>query len=357
MTTLADRPDRIRGVLLGTAVGDALGLPAEGMPRRRMQKMFSGRWRHRFVFGRGMVSDDTEHAFFTAQCLLAESENPDVFARRLARELRWWLLALPAGVGLATLKACLRLWTGVPLERSGVHSAGNGPALRAAPIGAFFANAPEKIPAFVRASTRLTHTDPKAAIGANAIALLTACILRENVITRPEPEAFLATIQSAGESDGEWRALVETLRNAMAQDLTVEAFAAKIGGERGVSGYIYHTVPVTIYAWQRHCGDFEATLTAVLNCGGDTDTTGAIAGALAGATVGEGGIPADWLTDVREWPRGLPLLRKTAGAIASADGGEAAAPVRYFCSGVLLRNLFFLVVVLWHGFRRLLPPY
>jgi hypothetical protein len=52
--------------------------------------------------------------------------------------LRGWLLSLPAGIGFATLRAILKLWLGFPLNRSGVYSAGNGPAMRVAVIGAFF---------------------------------------------------------------------------------------------------------------------------------------------------------------------------------------------------------------------------
>jgi ADP-ribosylglycohydrolase len=56
--------------------------------------------------------------------------------------------------------------------------------------------------------------------------------------------------------------------------------------------YVYHTVPVAVYAWLRHYGDFRATVEAALDCGGDTDTVGATAGTLAGATVGAAGIAA-----------------------------------------------------------------
>lgn len=67
--------NRLAGIILGTAVGDALGLPAEGISRKRMYRMFSGPWRHRFLFGHGMVSDDTEHTFFVAQSLLAQPRD------------------------------------------------------------------------------------------------------------------------------------------------------------------------------------------------------------------------------------------------------------------------------------------
>ncbi|HEX7653546.1 MAG TPA: ADP-ribosylglycohydrolase family protein, partial [Verrucomicrobiae bacterium] len=62
--------EALRGVLIGTAVGDSLGLPAEGLSRKTIQKRWGGGWRQRLIFGRGMISDDTEHACFVAQSLL-----------------------------------------------------------------------------------------------------------------------------------------------------------------------------------------------------------------------------------------------------------------------------------------------
>jgi len=144
------------GVLTGTAARDALGLPAEGMSRQRIQRRWHGQWRHRFLFGRGMVSDDTEHTLFVAQALLAHPNDPAAFQRCLAWKLRLWLLGLPAGIGFATLRAILKLWLGFPPTRSGVHSAGNGPAMRSAIIGAYFFDEPEKRREFVAAATFLS---------------------------------------------------------------------------------------------------------------------------------------------------------------------------------------------------------
>src|SRR5215471_9427316 len=109
-----------------------------------------------------MCSDDTEHTFLVAQALLSHPDDPVAFQRCLAWKLRLWLLGLPAGIGLATLKAILKLWLGFPPSRSGVWSAGNGPAMRSAIIGAYFYNDQDKRCAFVSAATHLTHTDPKA---------------------------------------------------------------------------------------------------------------------------------------------------------------------------------------------------
>src|SRR5260221_2572698 len=111
---------RFAGLILGTAVGDALGLPAEGLSPSRIQKRWNNDWRMRLVFGRGMVSDDTEHSFFDAQSLLTSSADVAAFRRCLAARLRWWFVGLPAGVGLATAPACLKLWPCISPEPSGL---------------------------------------------------------------------------------------------------------------------------------------------------------------------------------------------------------------------------------------------
>src|SRR5262245_27993770 len=123
-----DRSDQIAGVILGTAGGDALGLPREGLSRRRAETLFGGPpVRHRLLFGRGMVSDDTEHTCMVGQALLRAPNEANVFARSLAWRLRLWQLGLPAGAGRATMRAVLKLWLGFPPRYSGVFSAGNGP--------------------------------------------------------------------------------------------------------------------------------------------------------------------------------------------------------------------------------------
>lgn len=77
-----------------------------------------------------MIRDDTEHTLMVAQTLLTHPDDAMTFGRSLAWRLRWWFLGLPAGVGLATARACLKIWPGFPLDHSGVYSAGNDAAKR-----------------------------------------------------------------------------------------------------------------------------------------------------------------------------------------------------------------------------------
>lgn len=349
----SDLKDCFAGLLLGTAVGDAVGLPAEGISRGRIQRMWGGQWRHRFVFGRGMVSDDTEHTLFVAQALLAYPDDVAAFQRCLAWKLRLWLLGLPAGIGLATLKAIIRLWLGFPPGRSGVWSAGNGPAMRSAIIGAYFADDADKRRAFVSAATRLTHTDPKAETAALAVAEAAAWSVYQN----NSAEAWLTQLPRL-DNDAEWQEICEKLTTSLAVGKSVSKFAEDLGLERGVTGYAYYSVPVALYAWLRHPDDFRSALAAALDCGGDTDTVGAILGALSGAIVGKNGIPMEWLNGIWEWPRSISFMEKVAARLGEQkSSGLPAGAVGYFWPAIVLRNIIFVSAVLVHGFRRLAPPY
>lgn len=348
--------DSMVGCLLGTALGDAIGLPWEGLTRSRLRRMAPLPLKHRFLLRRGMVSDDAEHACMTAQALTASAGDPAAFGAALARQLRGWLLCAPAGIGLATLRALLRLTAGVGWERSGVWSAGNGPAMRAPVLGVAFGGQPDRLRELVRISARITHTDPKAEHGALAVAIAAH---HASQAPRPDPATFLAELRRALEPDGSpMLALAEQAAASADRLESTEAFADALGLRTGVSGYILHTVPVTLQAWLRHPDDFRGAITAVVRCGGDTDTTAAILGGILGAGLGEAGLPADWLEGIVEWPRSPAWMARTArrlGAVLREGRPIAPEPVPW--GAVLPRNLLFTVVVLIHGFRRLLPPY
>ncbi len=348
-TTAISREEAFEGVLLGTAVGDSLGLPMEGLSRRRQRRMFPLPLRHRLVAGLGMLSDDTEHTAMVARAILKYPQDPKAFQGALARQMRYWLMALPAGVGFATLRAIGKLWLGVSPARSGVWSAGNGPAMRSSVIGVYFAGDPALRRAFVRASTQITHRDPRAEVAAQAVAE-TAAWMRQ----RAEDYESLWSPLAELSDDEEWTTLLAEMRAGLESGQAVGEFAIAIGSADGISGYAYRSVPVAIYAALRHADDFRTALGEIIACGGDTDTAGAITGALVGARVGYRAIPIEWLEPIADWPLSIDYLCELAASLATP--GDAPIP-SFAWFAVPVRNLVFLAVVLAHGFRRLLPPY
>ena len=342
------------GVLLGTAVGDALGLPAENLSPGRIRKWWRGEWRMRLLFGHGLISDDTEHTLMVAQALLSHPDDAAAFQRTLAWKLRWWFVGLPGGVGLATAKACLRLWVGFPAHRAAVRSAGSGPGMRSAILGAYFAHDPPRRRAFVAASTGLTHRRWQAETAAQAVAECVALTVQHQ--GQPPAASVFAVLRSLSE-EAEWRSVLSQMESGLVTQSSVADFVRALGLERGVTGYALHVVPVAIFAWLRHPGDFRAAMTAALDCGGDTDTVGAILGAMIGAGVGPEGIPAEWRAAICEWPRSLSFMERVARRLAEQKQAAAAlGPVHYFWPALIPRNLLFLIVVVIHGFRRLIPP-
>lgn len=345
----------IVGCILGTAVGDALGLTYEGVSPKRAARLLGPPDRHRFFFRRGMISDDTEHTCMVAQSLIDAGGDVSKFTRSFARRLRWWILALPAGVGKATARSGIKLWLRASPEKAGVFSAGNGPAMRAAIIGAALNETPS-ILEFVQASSRLTHSDPKAEYGAIAVALA-AKHSRDN--TTVAANLWLdEVVDAVGEGGAE---LIDLLRKAIqsvAAGETTQTFAGSLGLDRGVTGYTYHTVPVAIHAWLSNPKDFRSAVTSIIECGGDADTTAAIVGGIVGAGVGQAGIPVEWLDGIWEWPRSVSWMQRLSDALAnSLDGDHSVKSPTINPIAVLLRNLLFLFIVLLHGFRRLAPPY
>ena len=345
----------IVGSILGTAIGDSIGLPYEGLSRRRAERLLGPPDRHRFFFGRGMVSDDPEHTCIVAQSLIGSGGNPDAFERQLAWGFRLWVLGLPAGIGFATLRSVLKLWLGVSPERSGVHSAGNGPAMRAAIIGAAVADG-EKLSRLIRSSTRMTHTDPRAESGALAVALAAQMACQSEVVAGG---AFLDRLSAHTDGqDGELAGLIADVVRAADEGRSTAEFAASLGLSKGVSGFVCHTVPVALHAWLTNQRDFRSAVRAVIQCGGDADSTGAIVGGIVGASVGREGIPEEWLERLIEWPRSTGWMERLAAQLDSTmRSGVATRPIRLPVYGVVPRNLFFLIVVLLHGVRRAFPPY
>jgi ADP-ribosyl-[dinitrogen reductase] hydrolase len=319
-------------------------LPAEGLSARRIAKLWPAPLRHRLLGRRGMVSDDTEHAVMTMLSLTEHGDDLERFTRALAKRLRWWFAGVPAGIGSATARSILKLWCGVSPSRSGVWSAGNGPLMRAPVIGVKFAEDRDKRLVFTDSSTAITHSDPRAREAARLIAEASAFAARDV----QSPEEILTSLESLVESD-EMKSRIPLLWAALRAGDSVGNFADKIGRKTGfVSGFAPDSAAVALFAWLRHRGDFRTTVESVIAAGGDTDTVAFIAGSLAGIDTGRDGMPKEWVSGLKDWPINVRALDEVS------SGGNLGYPVWPLS---LVRNSFFLLVVLGHVFRRALPPY
>ncbi|WP_313919993.1 ADP-ribosylglycohydrolase family protein [Tahibacter sp.] len=345
-----DRAADLHACLLGGAIGDSLGLPYEALSARRAQRWSQGPLRHRFFFGHGMVSDDTDHTIFIAQALLRSGGNVDRFRAVLAWRLRCWLLSLPAGIGFGTLRGILKLWLG--LKPSGVVSAGNAPAMRSSLLGCYFADDTSARRAHVAASTALTHSDPRALAGALAIAETAARIARGEWRERPKPLAFAQAVTEVSD-DERWRALQPLLAEACGSENPTLLLRERLRVQQAVPGFVMCSVPFALLAWYEGHGDYARTLRLCVDAGGDADTHGAMAGALAAMVCGEACIPPVLINGYKDWPHGRRYLQDLANAL---DDPRSPCST-HFSPALLLRSPAFIAAVAVHGLRRVLPPY
>jgi ADP-ribosylglycohydrolase len=337
-----DLPDRLAGTLLGTALGDALGLPMEMLPPRVIARRFPRLDRFHLLGRTGFVSDDTEQSALVAQSLARHPGDPDGVVRAFRRSLLGWFLRLPWGIGLGTLRACCRIALG--LRRTGVPTAGNGAAMRAAVVGVLLHADEVGRRAMSDALARVTHTDPRAVEGARYVAEVAAAL-----VGSADRGAVLSAARSAVDEALLGAAIDRAL--ALAQDGAAPDVAA---AALGTTGYVVHTVPFAAYVFARWGDDPMAAIAAVIRAGGDTDSIGAIVGAWCGAVGGEGALPAGLIAELHDGPFGPTHLRALARDLAGAAAGRAAVAT-YSPAYAMARNLALYPVVIAHALRRIVP--
>lgn len=302
------------------------------------------------VFGRGFCSDDTEHTQMVGRAIALSGGEIARFERELGRQFKRWLLTLPAGVGLATLRACIRLLFGFGPGNSGVFSAGNGPAMRSALIGVWTKSDSQLRP-LVRSCTRITHTDPKAEEGALLVAR--AASLTVNGFNA-DPVEFLN--EMLGEIHGaELRGNLQKVIDSLIQKQNPSEVADAMGWSNGVSGYINQSVPAALFCWASSPDDFRQCVESAALLGGDSDSVAAITGAICGANLGNNKMPADWLDQMAEWPRTVEWMKQLAKSLC--DEHKENNPPGMYWMATIPRNVLFATCVIGLGFRRLFPPY
>lgn len=274
------------GVVLGLACGDALGRPVEGYPPERLAEEFGtldemvGDGVHRE--SAGTLTDDTDMALCIARSLVEEGQfDPADVADRFLE----WYESGPIGIGGMTRRVMKRLQQGESWDEAGQNewerspegqNAGNGSAMRCAPLAVAFADDQERLQQVSRDSSRITHADPRCTHGCAVLNLTIA--------------------NCAAGVDDPLGDAVDTLPDDAPADLVDAVSSAEQMpySQLRPTGYVVDAVEAALAVGLR-AESFEGAVVEAVNLGGDTDTVGAMAGAIGGARFGVDDAPERWL--------------------------------------------------------------
>jgi ADP-ribosylglycohydrolase len=281
-----DLRDRVVGCVQGLALGDALGAPFEFRRREEIPDplpAFELPWHS---YPAGTTTDDTGMARNLIRSLAAAAglDTVDLADRHVD-----WYRSQPAGIGNLTRRvleradrtdvlaelAARQVWE----ERGPEVSAGNGSVMYCAPLGAFRAVHPEILVDEAPALSAITHWDERCRTACLAVTLATAALVRGAAPAATVEDAVTAVLDREGGEELEYLvAEAGRARRIDGPDMGFALFTAGIGLQVAAEA-----------------PDFEEGLRRVVALGGDTDTNGAVAGALLGALHGRTALPAPWL--------------------------------------------------------------
>lgn len=286
--------DRARGVLLGLAVGNLLGLPVEGASRSTILRAYPAglveidpRERNR------PMDDDLAQAVDLAEALAHDPDPVSGFADRLIE----WRSENGRGIGIMTSTVIdyLEVGLGVPSaarafwqERGSPETQPNGALMRCAPVALRYALEPDRLIEQTAATCAVTHFAPGAQWSCILVNAAIAMLVRGHEPNRDD--LILAASQDGAPAE------------LIAWTLAIpEAINERIAEER-VSGHTYLCMQAALWCLDTDDG-LEDALTRIVNAGGDTDTNAAVAGAVLGARFGASAIPQRWLDCIPERER------------------------------------------------------
>jgi poly(ADP-ribose) glycohydrolase ARH3 len=318
---------KFQGALIGTFVGDALGMPVEGMDMRQIYERFDGPLRDMVDAPRrhmkaGTYTDDTEMMIGLAEGL--------AFSRRLdcaaigARFVDNF--HMDRGYGRGTVSVLKALRKGAQWDEpargvfNGEGSYGNGAAMRIAPVGCVYYDMHDKLRNAAEMTSMITHAHPLGKEAGAVQAMAVALAMGADPAKELNPSAFIDTliaftdVPEFVDALNEVKILLERALVTSPMD-AVETLGNDIRG--------YTAVPAAIFSFLHNHRSFEAAVIYAVNLGGDTDTIGAMAGAIAGAYHGIDAVPARWLDKLENEGKGrdyvLDLGRKLWEAKGTGD--------------------------------------
>ena len=341
------------------AIGDALGAPLEGLGAQQIRAHYqivtdyvdgARAWRKKPYRWRlpGLYTDDTQQAMALADVVLARGELDVTLLASIYLDMatpEGGYAGAHRGVGRSFRQVLADLKRGVAPDRSGQESAGIGAAMRIAPLGLYFDD-PQALYQAVLAASLMTHRDVRSITGAVAVASsvqrilngaerdagflfrVAADVARAETRLMAEQGDRVVSLEAHGRSMSQAIARTETLldvpRERALAALVEEAnrHGAEPVCRRPTMGFPPACIPTCLYLFLT-TDNFEDALIEVINLGGDADSTGAILGALAGASYGAESIPDRWLEGLQNRAgveaRALALAHRSTQGITIPD--------------------------------------
>lgn len=305
------RESQVVGCIVGLAVGDALGFPAEFRTREQLLEEIGPDGITDFVgltdprFGRpqfaggghppGTYSDDTQMTIAVAEALLtAGDEDVERLMLAMGHQFIEWSRSESnnRAPGSTCMQGCENLAKGVSWREAGVASSkGCGSAMRVAPIGLYYEDV-DKVAEIARCSSLLTHGHPAGIEGAAAAAILVALALRG---ATPE-EMYAEVEQRCASQCSEFAETWEKLPALISQS-PEDTLIAGVLGEGWVAE---EAVASAMYCFWRSPDDYQQAVLTAINTDGDSDSIGTITGSILGARLGLDAIPRRWREDVED---------------------------------------------------------
>lgn len=298
-----DLSDKIRGIAVGAAIGDALGMPLEFCNASPSNCFITGMEDGRLP--KGSFTDDSEMAIALAESLISKGklDEGDVTERFIA-----WYQADPPDVGIHTTNVMEQLLSGEGWQTAAAtvqlrypDSAGNGSVMRCWPVAIASRHDMDQLDRLSRLQSAITHANQECIAGCAYVNRVIGLLLNDidpysayeqALETTEMPEALYNTIKLAPNRRR------EELRN---------------------TGWVRHTIESAVWGLLSTTS-FENCLIQVINLGADADTAGTVAGAFAGAFYGLQNIPEEWTALLHgPWPVRSSTILKTNDFVQLAD--------------------------------------
>jgi ADP-ribosyl-[dinitrogen reductase] hydrolase len=293
MAQSPDMLDRALGAYLGLAIGDALGATVEFLTHGEIaarygehNKIVGGGW---LKLKPGQTTDDTAMSLALGRALI-KAKGFDL--KTVCEEFAAWFRSRPVDIGNTCRRGISRyLHEGSMSKGFNDGDAGNGACMRNLPVALGSLGAPAAFERWTLAQCHITHNHP---------------------LSDDATLAMGAMVQTLLEGGG-----VKGCR-ALANALVAKHRTFQFSPYRGLSSpYVVDTVQTVLHCYFAS-DSFRSCLVEVVNKGGDADTTGAIAGMLAGATYGAKQLPEDWLRKLD--PRVTAEIRSQVPALLAVAG-------------------------------------